>query len=74
MKSPWHKMKTEPPEVGISYIVKCNATGRSKGVLEMTYVERTIRGEVIKRWEWQGRIAPWVVTHWMPMPEPPEEE
>jgi hypothetical protein len=23
------------------------------------------------RWEWWGRIAPWQVTHWMPLPEPP---
>lgn len=23
------------------------------------------------RWEWQGRISPWRVTHWMPLPKPP---
>jgi len=24
------------------------------------------------RWEWNGRISPWTVTHWMPLPAPPE--
>lgn len=25
------------------------------------------------RWEWNGKISPWTVTHYMPLPSPPED-
>ena len=43
-------------------------------VLAMEYVNKPIRGKMVERWEWNGRISPWEVTYWMPMPEPLKEE
>lgn len=31
---------------------------------------KTERGKA-PRWEWDGRISPWIVTHWKPLPKPP---
>lgn len=42
---------------------------------------RFVRELTRQRWEWRGVMRPWCwskdaigVTHWMPMPEPPEVE
>jgi hypothetical protein len=37
----------------------------------MSYVEKEIRGKLIRRFEWQGRISPWIVLYWMHFPDPP---
>lgn len=39
--------------------------------LEMMFERRTIRGKTVERFEWQGRISPWVITHWMYLPSAP---
>ena len=43
-------------------------------VAEMNYVSngfaKTEKGR-IPRFEWFGRVSPFDVTHWMPMPAPP---
>lgn len=44
----------------------------NNGVIPLKFVFTTVRGQKVKRWEWNGRISPWVVTHWMPLPEPPK--
>lgn len=48
----------------------------NKCVMQMTYTwnqfAKTQRGG-IPRWEWNGRISPWRITHYMHLPEPPIE-
>lgn len=48
--------------------------GSSNNVAEMAYTAngyaKTERGRK-PRFEWQGRISPWNVTHWQPLPLPP---
>ena len=45
---------------------------RTENVAEMEYSEDVVRGKVLRRFKWNGRISPWNVTHWMPFPEPPK--
>ncbi|MET3232209.1 UNVERIFIED_ORG: hypothetical protein ABIC54_004414 [Burkholderia sp. 1263] len=46
-------------------------------VAEMKYVShgyaKREKGRA-PRFEWQGRISPWLVTHWMPLPEAPANQ
>lgn len=46
----------------------------ASNVAEMRYVERTVRGKQVRRFEWQGRISPWEIIYWQPLPEPPKSE
>jgi hypothetical protein len=51
------------------------AWGNDPGnVAEMEYrsnaYAKTEKGR-LPRFEWQGRVSPWTVTHWMPLPEAP---
>jgi hypothetical protein len=55
---------------GDSYL----ATVINSQVVAVRYVNRTIRGKEIVRWEWDGRICPWEVIAYMPYPEPYKEE
>ncbi len=54
------------------YLV-CTDTGI---VTEMSYtwnsLAKTERGRA-PRWEWHGRLSPWTITHYMPLPAPPTE-
>lgn len=56
------------------FICMTTATGRSKGVIPMRWDVTKVRGKIVRRWKWEGRISPWEVTHWMPLPDPPKEE
>lgn len=38
---------------------------------EMDYARKIIRGKEIHRFEWFGRISPWVILYWMYLPESP---
>lgn len=67
----WISVEDGLPEDGC-YITHTNANGKNKGVIAQKLVTTTIRGNVVRRWEWNGRISPWIVTHWMPLPEPPK--
>ena len=46
------------------------------GMAEMcyrrNYYAKTEKGRQ-PRFEWQGRVSPWKVTHWRPLPAPPEK-
>lgn len=68
----WISMKERVPEKDGYYITL--ALCSSSGVIPMRFVTTTVRGQRVRRWEWNGRISPWLVTHWMPMPEPPKGE
>ena len=67
--SPWHRVEEPPKEYG-NYIAVVNGE-----VMEVTY------SDMKDDWKWSTCDADgfvWIrselVTHWMPMPEPPKEE
>lgn len=46
-------------------------------VMPMVYERDIVQGKVVDLWKWMCREIydePEAITHWMPMPEPPEEE
>lgn len=69
----WTKFEEQkPPDTKYSEpynVVVSNCSNRK--TMSMDWVHTTVRGKDIHRWEWHGRIAPWTVTHYMPLPEPP---
>ena len=71
--SEWISVKDRLPEEDGEYITMTNARGRSNGVLSQRYVTSTVRGKIMSRWWWNQRLSPWLVTHWMPLPEPPKD-
>ena len=72
LKQEWISVEERLPEEDGCYITYTNATGKDNGVIAQNLVTRNIRGKKIRRWEWQTRISPWIVTHWMPLPEAPK--
>lgn len=71
----WISVKDRLPndeESGLEFICMTSATGRCNGVMALDWEVTTVRGKTVKRWIWMGRICPWDVTHWMPLPHPPE--
>ena len=73
MSNEWISVDDGLPEDGW-YLTYTNANGANKGVIAQKLVTVTIRGKKIRRWEWQARVSPWTVTHWMRLPNPPEVE
>ena len=71
-QSEWISVNRGFPNEDGWYITYTNANGKSNGVIAQHLVTVTIRGEKIRRWEWLARVSPWVVTHWMPLPEAPK--
>lgn len=71
-QSEWISVEERLPEKDGCYITYTNAKGSSNGVIAQSLVTRTIRGIKVRRWEWQTKISPWIVTHWMPLPEAPK--
>ena len=41
-------------------------------VASMHYERDNVRGKEIERFKYNGRLSPWLITHWMPLPEPPK--
>ena len=41
-------------------------------VAVMEYSRDFVRGKELLRWHWHGSLSPWVITHWMPLPDVPE--
>lgn len=66
----WISVSERFPEKEGYYITFTLCSNNS--VIPLKFVFTTVRGQKVKRWEWNGRISPWVVTHWMPLPEPPK--
>lgn len=66
----WIKLGDELPRG--DYLV-CT---KSRQVMQMKYTwnphAKTQRGRM-SRWEWNGRISPWEITHYMNLPTPPAE-
>jgi len=40
-------------------------------VCSMYYSNDKVRGSLVKRFKWMGRLSPFNVTHWLPLPQPP---
>ena len=67
--SPWHRVEEPPKEYG-NYLAVVNGE-----VMEVTY------SDMMDDWKWSTCDADgfaWIrselVTHWMPLPEPPKED
>lgn len=58
---------------GREFICMTSAGGRCEGVIALKWEVATVRGKIVRRWMWFGRICPWAVTHWMNMPKPPQK-
>ncbi|MGL4751956.1 MAG: DUF551 domain-containing protein [Aeromonadaceae bacterium] len=71
----WISVNERFPEwpIGKNYIEVLCATD-SGVVIAMTWAHypdaKTERGRA-PRWEWNWRVAPFVITHWMPLPPAP---
>ena len=73
----WIPVSERMPDVGqkarggVLCVVACD----NRFVTAMEYTAnkhaKTEKGRQ-PRWEWNWRISPWIVTHWMPLPAPPE--
>ena len=52
---------------------KCVVSDECKNVKECYFIRKTVRGKQIERWEEpSGRMPHRKITHWMPLPQPPE--
>ena len=41
--------------------------------IPMSFCYDVVRGKEMGRWKWYGRLAPWEVIAWKPLPEPYKE-
>ena len=75
---PWISVEDRLPEIPEGrYGVMCNVmvdNCSSTKVMSLLYEKDTVRGKTVCRWKWYGKISPWNVTHWKPLPEPPKGE
>lgn len=75
--SEWISVNERMPEwdAGKNYTEVICATDKGS-VIAMTWAQypdaKTARGRAA-RWEWNWKVAPFIVTHWMPLPEPPKK-
>lgn len=75
--SKWISVDDAHPEwVGKSTHARVLCATNVGHVMEMSWSHypeaATLKGRK-PRWEWNGRISPFKVTHWMPLPEPPKD-
>ena len=67
--SVWISVEDRLPEYDKGVI----AYVKSGSVLEMKYASNKNHPRLVPRWEWMGRSVPfWEITHWMPLPSPPD--
>lgn len=76
----WISVKDRLPEVPTdsfpyvkNYLVVVRIFENHKEVRFMEYASYMFKGIIISRWKWDSINAPYEVTHWMPLPEPPTE-
>lgn len=74
----WISVNEQMPTVGdygyVRVLVFCQSN-KYVGEMEYTFPQyaKTEKGKA-PRWQWGGRISPWAVTHWMPLPPAPVTE
>ena len=77
--SEWISVKERLPEIDMESAVyeRCVnviAATRMGRVIYVSYISngyaKTQKGRE-PRFEWMGKICPFDITHWMPLPEPP---
>ena len=77
-KDKWIPVSEGPPELPNSSRCQRTVIICARGnVRPMIYERDVVRGKTVERWKWMwDRIydAPEAITHWMPLPEPPEVE
>lgn len=72
-------LEQEPKDLsgrGTYYLVSVRYnTWNRKVTMVMKWREETVDGEIIKRWEWEGRAKreELEVTHWSGLPRPAED-
>ncbi len=68
------EIDSNPPSYGKrhAYLAVCDADKPT--VTELDWESIKLREKLVGRWKWNGRLCPWKVTHWMPLPEPPAGE
>ena len=73
----WIPVNERLPELPDSSWRKRTVLVCAKGhVRPMIYEREIVRGKTVERWKWMwNRIydTPEAITHWMPLPEPPEK-
>jgi len=73
----WIPVSERLPELpeGTYCSVECNviAAGNKPFATSMYYERTTRRGKAVERWMWHDRMSPWEVTHWQPLPQPPQK-
>jgi hypothetical protein len=75
----WIPVTERMPDVERSQYgsVECIVACSTGLVTAMRYTEnrgaKTEKGRR-PRWEWNWRVATWEVTHWMPLPAPPQTD
>ena len=74
----WINVNDRLPEPEETVLVCAEAKeNRGHRVCAVTkMVERDVFGQLVKRWRspWNGFREMYEITHWMPLPEPPEED
>lgn len=65
----WMPCSKELPKTD-KWRTEFNVTTETGVVRSMDWENTIVRGEPVSRWIWQGRISPWEVVAWMPLPEP----
>ena len=67
-KQEWISVDEMLPSEDGWYITYTNANGKDEGVIAQRLVTATVRGKKTRRWEWQTRVSPWIVTLGCPFP------
>ena len=72
----WISVKDRLPDINSNVIVAWGTTPDNITMMRYTaYPNAKNQYGRMPRFEWNGGMrSPWVVTHWMPLPAPPEEK
>ena len=64
----WISVSDKLPEFGASVLIKWGDNKDNISIGE--YNSEIVRGKRKDRWYWRGRLSPFDITHWMPLPKP----
>lgn len=74
MDNQWIPTSEQLPELNNYWPDAINVIGfwGNKSVAEVTFCREYVRGKMLERWKFQGRICQFKITHWQYMPNPPK--